>query len=611
MNDNALLKLLLIGVGLLILAFASWRILSYGPERTDKPDLFSFSTDHEVRSKRKKQAQQQYVSEVERLKQQEIVENKTAAPEPVGDKTDRADLKKFNHPHAAAAKTAVSPRETPYKSAVAYPRRNTPAATAPAPVTAADAPAFTPSSAARLAGRTDNTPQGQTAESAASYNPNAYDKSIADKRQSMLSAYLKPNREVEEKMNRTLANLASNIENAVAQALMPKSKKAQNIEKYRPKNAAGAAASAGGGAASGPFANVLAQVANQGNGIVENTRQAFGDKAAGDMAALINNFQQELSGAVNAPDATNEQVAAQIRDISKKYQSKINKLSEKQQYDKFVQDRTEQDAQQKQELGQYYKGEVLDALGNILDKARAKDLELATQNLPEKEYWEQLLKNNYDTQVEMRDAVKNAGEPLEYLNKWQDKQKEKAIADRRAAEENGLVESYAVPKTENEIKAEEKTLAKEKADVVAQIAAGYGEDAAREMGTLYEEYAQKMLEISRTPMSAGERAEKQEQVRRLYNQKIADWQKSPQAREMAVTQNTDRVMQNLLTQNPNIANNPQAREQFEAQARPVVEKAMARIVEIQNDDELTPQQKQTAIAKAQHELEQSLRGGMQ
>ena len=603
MNDNkAFFKLVLLMLGLMILVFASWRIMTYSSRSGNKEGEFSSLSSY-VSGKSNKQNEQEHLSKVRRLKKQEILENEIPVVPQKEEENNSGNISSMIKSAQPSAWSNFVPRTIQdYNSRL---------------VLQNDDSSFssTRESADQLAGRqTESTyskaPAEQTGSAPANIgvtgNFDTFSGGREKEREEILSSYLKPNREIEDKLNRTLDNLAFNIQSAIDKVIKPQSKKAQNIEKYRQKTQSSAAGSSV--KSDTPFASMLTQVAAQGDSIVQNTAKAFGNKAGNEMASLMSSFQQELSAAVNTPNATNAQIADKIKGISQKYQEKINKLSEKQQYDKFVQDRIEQDNKQKQELSQFYKGEVMNELSTILDKAREKELALASKNLPEQEYWNEVLKNNYQAQVDMRNTIKKSGESLDYFNKWTDDKERERIKQQVKAEEEGLVPSYANVLSQEQLKAREETWNKEKKDLNAQILNGYGKEGSEEFSKMYQEYENKMLKLAQTPMSDAKRLEQEMQLRKEYNTKIAQWQKTPHARQMAVTQGANNVLNSIFEQNPSIARDPQQRSQFEAQSRPVIEQAMTQILDVQNNEKMTPEQKQREINKIQKDLERALSG---
>ena len=597
----SLLRLTLLAIVLFVLAFASMRIMSYSPARGSKGGLFSLPSAKS--DSRKTQIEQEHLAELKRLKTQEIWDDEVMSDElPSEEQRNPSD----------ASSLLKSARSVSWQNYV--PRTLEASALQNTAVYNENETFFTPiphSDPDRLAARRNPPAQSHSdsysAPSDVAQTPLLTDSRMEEKRAAMLSEYLKPNREIEAKLNRTLDSLASNIQDAVAKALMPKSKKAQNIEKYRHKTQGGTAAAD----PSNPFANMLSQVSSQGDTIVQNVTKAFGNKAGSEMAGLMNAFQQELSSAVNMPNATNAQIAAKVQEISQKYQGKINKLAEKQQYDKFVQDKVDQDNAQIQELSKFYKGDLLEELGGILAKARETELALSSQNLPEKEYWEAILKNNYQKQVDMREAIKHSGEPLDAFYKLLDEQERRNVKAALEAEQKGEVPSYARVETDVEKQAKQKTLNEEKKTIINQVADTYGGVAAEKIGDIYERYAAKMKELSEKPMSDAARRLEEMNVRQYFNDQISNVLKTPEMRQMAVVQGTNKVIKSIYEQNPAIARDPQVKAQFELQSRPVIEQAMSKIIDIQNNDKMSPEQKQTAISQIERDLEKALSGGGQ
>lgn len=604
MNNKSLLKFVLLALGLFILAFAWMRIISYSPSKGDKGGFFSLSSSDKHKEKPLSESQQ--LTEIKRLKTQEIWENDKGTPSIPAEKNEPSDTASL----LKSARSFAFPNFVP-RTLEASALQNT--------AVAGDKSAFvpmSPTSAEHLAGRPntalDNAASAaDTAYSASPRTDNGpsnsgfgTDRQAEDKRAEMLSDYLKPNREIDAKLNRTLSTLANNIQDAVAKALMPKSKKAQNIEKYRHKTQGTSAVSA----SDSPFSNMMAQVSSQTNALVQNVTKAFGNKAGNEMASLVGQFQQELNSAINTPGATNAQIASKVQEISQKYQGKINKLAEKQQYDKFVEDRTEHDNQQKQELSKFYKGELLEELGGILDKARESELALASKNLPEKEYWEEVYKSNYQKQVDMREAIKKAGQPLDKFYAWLDEKERQNIEKALEAEQNGEIASFDRVETEDERIAKQKTLKEERERIIDQVTKTYGPEAAAAIKKIHENYAKDVEKEGQKSMSDAAHRSVDMKLRQNYNKQMADALKTPEMRKSAVKKQTEDIFQSIYEQNPSINSDPQLKMQYEEQTRPVIEQAVSKIMSINDNDKLTPEQKLAQTNQIRRNLEKFLSG---
>ena len=244
----------------------------------------------------------------------------------------------------------------------------------------------------------------------------------------------------------------------------------------------------------------------------------------------------------------------------------------------------------------------METLGGILDKSREQELALASQKLPEEEYWKKIMENNYKKQKDMADAIKNAGAPVEYFHKWLEKDELEKTKAALEAEKEGKVQSFARVETESEQKAKQETLKKERGDISKQVQSAYGDEGLEEIEKIYKEYEGKILELSQTPMSDAERRLKEMEVRQQYNKKISDSLKTPEMRQAAVKQGVNNALESIYKQSPALAQDPQTKYNFEEQARPVLENAMREIVEIQNDEKLTADEKQKKINKIEAEL---------
>lgn len=108
-------------------------------------------------------------------------------------------------------------------------------------------------------------------------------------------------------LNQKLQNFSAGLERAIASAVLPKSKREQNIEKYLAR-ARGEAAVMDGGVyaagqrqAGGGTEEVMQQLAAQSKSIVDNVRGSYGDGAAEEAQSIMNDFQSEMAETLNAP----------------------------------------------------------------------------------------------------------------------------------------------------------------------------------------------------------------------------------------------------------------------------------------------------------------------
>ena len=219
------------------------------------------------------------------------------------------------------------------------------------------------------------------------YRPTAQEAVEAERERAFSPFLTGMNRKQQEQLQNQLKGLSSNIDRALAKALMPKSKKDANIEKYLQRNASPAAASAG------PFAPVLDQVASQKAGVVQSMGNAFGQEAAQEAGQVMDDFQNEMASAVNNPNMNPQQIAEKVKQVAQKYEQKLQKMSNDNSFKKFQQERIEKDNRLKEELAKQYGPEIAAQANQVIDAAREKDMKLALQGLPVEEYYNQQMEN--------------------------------------------------------------------------------------------------------------------------------------------------------------------------------------------------------------------------
>ncbi len=376
-------------------------------------------------------------------------------------------------------------------------------------------------------------PTAYTAQPGTSYTPGSYVGPQADfntsaqsrmqqERAQMLAPYLRPNRKEKEQMDAKWAKLSAAIDRAVAQALTPKSKREQSIEKYTAKTNTPQTQASG---FAGPYASVADAVATQKQEIVKSFGTAFGGQAARQASSLMDNYAQELAGALNLPNATPEQKAQKVKEISKKYQKEMDKLAEKSQYDKFVADRLAQDNQRKDQLRAQYSNPQLNAkFSQIIDAAREKDLALATQQLPAEEYYKAVYANQYEAHTKLEEAVRQEGESLSALRELDSKNAQKELETLRKQEEEGKIISVARKSIPEDAAGLEKTLNKEQDELLTHFSQTYGEQKAQEVKQILSDYHDQMMRTTQQELSPAERAQRQHDLWVNSNRHILQWQ---------------------------------------------------------------------------------------
>ncbi len=344
---------------------------------------------------------------------------------------------------------------------------------------------------------------------------------VQEERAHMLAPYLRPNRKQKEQMDEKWAKLSAAIERAVLQALTPKSKKEQMLEKYAPK-AAGTAATGG---LTGPFAPVANEIAAQKNDIVKNFGQAFGASAAREAGNLMDSFAGEIAQAASAPGATPQTTAQQVKEITKKYQEKMNKLAEKSQYDKFVADRVAQDNNQKAQLGALYNDADLQAKFNqIIDAAREKDLSLAGQNLSRDAYFTQVAQNNQAMRNQLKEAIIQAGQSVGPLHALEQKRAQAQLETLKAKVESGEIESVARVASPDETRQMKKDLEVQRQDIRQKLTQGFGAQTAQAFEPILQNYETQLDQLYTQKLSPEEREMQRMALLKDVNRQLLDKQ---------------------------------------------------------------------------------------
>ncbi|MBR4592470.1 MAG: hypothetical protein IKO35_04605 [Elusimicrobiaceae bacterium] len=130
-------------------------------------------------------------------------------------------------------------------------------------------------------------------------------------------------------LEKQLNGLSDRLEAAILRALLPKSKKDMNVEKYLASTKGEAPSAEDTTAQKNPAAVIAKQMSKQKSGIVNSMKNAFGNKAARQAGQIMDSFQQELTNALSQPGLTQQQIQQQTRQISQKYNKQLQKLSEK------------------------------------------------------------------------------------------------------------------------------------------------------------------------------------------------------------------------------------------------------------------------------------------
>lgn len=354
------------------------------------------------------------------------------------------------------------------------------------------------------------------------------DRAVQSERASrMLAPFLRTNRKEQERMDARWAKFSAALDRAVLQALMPKSKKAQMIEKYaaKPKGQEAGLETPGFDGSLAPVGQAMAQQKHQ---VVTDFGSVFGTEVAGQAGSIMDRFGAELSSALNTPGLTQEQAAARVKEISNKYQKEMDNLSQKAQYDKFAADLEAKDNQQKEALrASYQDAELNNKISQIIDRARAQKLALATrQDLTQQEHYTQESQIDQDTYNQLKKVILDAGQSVNPLYTYDRDRLKDWVNTLGAQEEEGKVESFARAASADETQ-RMRTDVKVKTDDLMKVVKEsplFNETDALEVQALLNDYKNKLENLYRQELSPKDRADGEKNALNEVNRALLDKQ---------------------------------------------------------------------------------------
>ena len=423
-----------------------------------------------------------------------------------------------------------------------------------------------------------------------------------EKRQNALASYTPQQTwQQQQKMNSQLKGFSAGIERAIAQAMLPKSKRQQNIEKYlnRSRGQAaqmdnqvyGAETKQAGGAAE----QVLRQLAAQSQNIVNDMRSSYGDKAAEGAQSIMNDFQKEMADTLNAPgDPQEKQIRAHA--VNNKYNEKLQQYNRQQGLAKLAEQLQQEDEKYLQKLAQAYGPETEAAARAKLDANRAKKMEVYSQYQSEADYTRQLLALEEQRQKDLEEVVRTTAKPGAMSNLTQiqnELAKEQILQDAKDVQE-GKKAARVYWETQESLQQRKEAWRKEGDEIVkgfGQFGDQYAAEAqslVNDLNAYRADLRQEALkngtdesEVTKNDMDKTE--ETNEKLQELKSRALTDmFNKQNEQRLHNVTQNIQGVPE-------------EAKQEWANKARPVMEKYNQQRAELASN------------VKSQQELEQGLK----
>lgn len=531
MEDNKGLKTVLGILAALAIVVAAWRVLSY--EAVSQTSLSS-PVDSAPQ-----------VEVLNDLKRTELLAQKHAA--------GPAALLPAKKQTSAGGKTAFpiqNPSKLqPYPTGRATPRTPYPGRRVAGSPTSATSPTTNAAVATQTEAGSNTTPSVNLNFTPGGANPQAAtEDAIQSERASrMLAPFLRTDRKTQERMDARWNDFAAYLRRAVLQALMPKSKKEQMIEKYAAKPAESAAAQATG--FTGALSPVGQALASQKQSVVSDFASAYGKSAAQQAGNIMDRFNGELSAALSTPGLTQEQAGQRVREISNKYQKEMDKLAEKSQYDKFAADLEAKDNQQKDALrARYNDAELNNAFSQIIDQARAEKLALATrQDLTQQEHYLQDAKIDQNTHDKLKEAIAKTGQSLNPFYEVEGQRLQEWLDNLQSQEEEGKIVSLARAASPDEVQ-EMRTKTNERTEAFMEGVKKsplFDDTAQLEVQVMINDYKNKLETLYQQKLSPKERADGEVQAWKEVNRALLDKQMEQVKKSNAPQAQKEKVLAEL------------------------------------------------------------------
>lgn len=425
--------------------------------------------------------------------------------------------------------------------------------------------------------------------------------SAEEKRDAIFAPYLTSlTPEAAKSLERQLTGLSSRVERAVLQAMLPKSRKDANIEKYLQRNSSH-------NASAGPFAGVMEQISAQKAGIMNSMNGAFGKDAADEAGKVMDAYQKELATALSQPGLTQEQAAQKTRAIGAKYEKELQKVGQKHALKDFKEQREAKDNTLQTQLAKAYGADIAAQAESILAASREKDMQLALAGLPEEEYYKQQLENQRARRKELEQMLLQNGRSLQGLQEAEDEMERRRVEQALKDEEEGKTLPVNHHFDDKTITATTQDLRRERAEKLQTAQQIYGEAGGAEVNAIYDRYEARMNEIMNSDWPLSVKQQEIMKARQSTNAEISALQRTPKMREAREQEQVNSTMEQLM-QDPGLANaTPEQREAFERRARPVLQDMFQRINEV-SESNLPDDEKQRRIAALQDRAQRQLRG---
>lgn len=388
------------------------------------------------------------------------------------------------------------------------------------------------------------------------------------------------------KLEKTLDGLTDRVEEAVLRALLPKSKKDTNIEKYLSRNSSGGQSATS--TQSGPFAQVAKQISYQKNSIMKSMQNAFGAGAAKQAGQIMDAYQQELMNVLNQEGLSTQERQQKTRQISKKYNDKLKDLSANEGQKRMQDQLNKRDGDLLAHYKKSYDEKTAAALGAIMDKYRAQELALAQQELTQDEYFEKALALQRKRDAEMRKYLTDNKKSLSpYVN-----------APRQEEQQNADELQLPYHASEQEQKLRQQDIVERSNALLKEAHRLYGDEGSAVFQDIYQRYADEMAEIWANP-------ETTKQEKEALSEKALRKNNDDTTRAQ-LKLDEERYIQAVRQSMADAA--PEMIADTEQHVRNVLDQMNARIDAILSNPNLTDEQRQQQMQEARQVAQRQLTG---
>lgn len=309
-----------------------------------------------------------------------------------------------------------------------------------------------------------------------------------------LLSYLGPkDRKQQEALFRQMDGLNSALDNAIARAMAPKSKRQAMLEKYTRRSGPEALKRT-----SNPFADVISQIASQKSSVVQSMSDNFGSSAGRQAGKIMDNFQKEASAVANRSDLTQQQKGDEIRKLNNKYQRQLNNLAQAGTLQKMEEEQRKENEEYLALLSDKFNPETAAAAREVLDRFTTQKMQLVKQGLPAPQFQEEYLKMKQAADDKVKEAVFKAnpgrmdtGELLDEVNR----QSAHAQMQRdKEAVEAGLKQDQRVYVSDEVKQKYRENFAAQRAKDLKAVKEAYGPEVAAQFEQIDQAYEQEVME---------------------------------------------------------------------------------------------------------------------